>query len=106
MQKINKGCHMKTINELRPCYICHSLLTDSNVVSIASDYKRIARIWFGVCDCCQEHYPEIMEVIKRSVDLDDLDNNNYTVVFNLLDSVKAYRYGCRFIPQFRGKNKC
>lgn len=92
---------MRDIVSHKPCHICGGLLNPSNLYQLRSEYKRICNNWYCICDECLEHYPEIVDMLKRTIDLDNVTDFNHTVMFNLIDSVKAYRFGCRFIPKFR-----
>lgn len=90
----------------RICALCSSpILRDKKQVFHYKPLRsELIKSWYGICDCCQRHYPEIQETFARISDLpDDIGTVNHTVMFNLINSIKNYRNGETYIPPFRGK---
>lgn len=92
---------IRNIIESKPCHICAGELSKGNVISIKVDHRKVCNIWYSICDDCLDNYPEIADRLKVILDLDHIDDFNHIVMLNLIDSIKAHRFGCRFIPAFR-----
>lgn len=89
---------------MRLCHICHSKITPKKVKAIFKTNQDRILEWYSICFSCQNHYDELLETFHRISNLpDDVEEPNHTIMFNLIDAIKKYRYGYRFIPKFRDK---
>ena len=86
----------------RLCHICYTKIEPKKVRTINKTYADIVTEWYSICPSCINHYDELLETFHRiSNQNDDIEEPNHTIMFNLIDAIKKYRYGCRFIPKFR-----
>lgn len=96
---------MKKIMLKRPCYICHGRIKsfdDNDVIKYISKTRRTIIEWYGICDYCLDRYPEIQTMFERLSALhDDEGEGNHTVMFNLIDAIKSYRWGNRYIMPYK-----
>lgn len=89
---------------LRICCICCNAIDNDKrqVFPIKPTPSEKLKSWYGVCDCCQKHYPEILETFTRISELHEkIEDINHTIMFNLINSIKNYRNGENYTPKFR-----
>ena len=98
---------MKNMLSHKPCFICHGKAKEKKsgtAIRMIPTERRTILEWYGICECCLDLYPEIQTVFTRISDLkDDEEPCNHTIMFNLIESIKMARWGCRFIPPYNLK---